>query len=335
MLLKSFLSKNISQTYLFRVYLYYFKDMKAIINNFCNERFQDKSESQIEWIKKDMKRWFLINCISPNQYWEQSFDVIPESAKREMLPKRELTRFDEMYNPKKDTHIVGNKFECYERFKEYYGRECMLVDDPTKIGNDFQEFAKRHNKFIVKPLFKDSGVGVEIFTYGESKVPNYPFIAEELIEQSDALAIFHPQSVNTLRLNTIRCKDSIVIWQNILRYGRGDNMVDNAHFGGCFSVIDNNGYAIAAGDVKRHKFTEHPDTGVALTGFKVPDWENACDLVRHLATKVGNLRFIGWDLAHTDKGWVLVEANTFPGILPPMVTGKGVAKEFYKIKHRM
>ena len=328
------MSNNIKNTYIYRVYAYY-KSMKTVIKNFCDDHFSDKTDSQKRWIEKDMKHWYLVKGISPNQYWEQSFDTITKSAKKSMLPKGELARFDKMYNPKSDIHIIGNKYECYERFKEYYGRECLLVDDPSAIGKEFEDFCARKKKIIIKPLRENSGVGVEFFTFGESKVPDYPFIAEEIIKQSDALAKFHPQSVNTLRINTIRCKDSIMIWQCILRYGRSGNVVDNAHFGGCFSVIDDNGYAVAAGDVKRHKFTEHPDTGVSLVGFKVPDWEQACDLVRHLATKVGGLRYIGWDLAHTDKGWIIVEANTSPGILPPMVTGKGIAKEFYEIKRKM
>ena len=42
-------------------------------------------------------------------------------------------------------------------------------------------------KFIIKPLFKDSGVGVEIFTFGESEVPKYPFIAEEIIKTKQGI----------------------------------------------------------------------------------------------------------------------------------------------------
>ncbi len=329
------LKRFLQQTCFYRAYLFYFRNKKNSIKTFCNEHFQDKTVSQKARIEKDMKHWYIMRNIFPNQYWEQSFDLISKSAKKSMLPKKELIRFDKEYNPKTDVHIVGNKYECYERFKEYYGRECMLVNDPSAIGKEFEDFCARKKKIIIKPLRKDSGVGVEVFIYGKSKIPDHPFIAEEIIKQSDALAKFHPTSVNTLRLNTIRCKDSVVVWQCILRYGRSGNVVDNAHFGGCFSVIDDNGYAIAAGDVKRHKYTVHPDTGVPLTGFKVPDWEEACELVRRLATKVGGLRYIGWDLAHTDNGWIIVEANTDPGILSPAVTGKGIAKEFYYLKRRM
>lgn len=329
------LKELIGQSCFYRAYLYYFKNKKNEIKSFCDNYFHDKSDSKKNWIEKDMKHWYIMRNISPSQYWEQSFDLISKTAKQNMLPKNELYLFDKKYNPKSDIHLIGNKYECYERFKEYYGRECVLVKKSAGIGKDFEDFCARKKKFIIKPLFNDSGVGVEVFTNGESEVPNYSFIAEEIIKQSDDMAKFHPQSVNTLRLNTIRCKDSIVVWQCILRYGRGGNVVDNAHFGGVFSVIDDNGFAIAAGDVERHKYTVHPDTGVPLIGFKVPEWEQACELVRHLATKVGGLRYIGWDLAHTDKGWILVEANTSPGILPPMVTGVGVAKEFYSIKRRM
>lgn len=327
--------RNRALKILYRLYKFYFKNKKKEIECACNEFYHEENESQKARILKDMSFWYVKRNISPKQYYEQSFDKLSDSAKKGMLPNSELVLFDRQYNPQKDIHIVGNKYECYERFKEYYGRECVLVKDPTTKDEAFEDFCLRRKKFVVKPLYNDSGVGVRLFTFGESDMPTHPFIAEEIIIQSEALARFHPWSVNTLRINTIRCREQIVIWQCILRFGRKENMVDNAHFGGVFSVIDNEGNAIAAGDVHRNKYNVHPDTGTPIVGFKVPDWEQACVLVRDLATKVGGLRFIGWDLAHTDKGWIIVEANTAPGILPPMVTGVGVAKEFYDIKRKM
>lgn len=329
--MKHYLQSNCLLALLHRIFL--FHDKKKDIFDECQRLYQDRNEEERERIVRDMKYWYLRRGISPKQYWEQRFDCLSKEAKFSMLPKRELALFDKQYNPKKDFHIIGNKYECYERFREYYGRECILVNDKsTQV--DFESFVKKHGRIIIKPLYNDSGKGVRLYNYGD-ELPGHAFIAEELIQQSEELARFHPQSVNTLRLNTIRCKDSIEVVWAILRFGRNNRIVDNAHFGGLFSVIDDNGFAIAAGDVNRHTYVTHPDTGVALTGFKVPGWEKACEMVRNLATKVGDLRFIGWDLALTDKGWILVEANTSPGILSPMVTGQGVREEFRRIKRRM
>ena len=329
--MKEFLESNRLFSFFYRIC--FIKSKKKEIVEECQQLYQDRTDVERARIEKDMMYWYLRRGISPKQYWEQRFEYLSKDAKLSMLPKRELAIFDRKYNPKKDIHIIGNKYECYERFKEYYGRECILVNDKTP-KEEFESFAKKHRRIIIKPLYNDSGKGVRLFNYGE-ELPNHAFIAEELIQQSEELARFHPQSVNTLRLNTIRCKDSIEVVWAILRYGRSNRIVDNAHFGGLFSVIDDNGAAIAAGDVERHTYVTHPDTGVPLTGFRVPDWEKACEMVRSLATKVGDLRFIGWDLAYTDKGWILVEANTSPGILSPMVTGQGVRKEFRRIKRRM
>lgn len=329
--MKEFLQNNRLLALFYRIFVFQRKK-KGIVRE-CQWLYQDRNDVERERIEKDMMYWYLRRGISPRQYWEQRFDCLSKDAKLSMLPQRELAIFDKKYNPKKDIHIIGNKYECYERLKEYYCRECILVNDKTP-KEEFESFAKRHGKIIIKPLYNDSGKGVRLYNYGE-KLPSHDFIAEELIQQREELARFHPQSVNTLRLNTIRCKDSIEVVWAILRYGRDKRIVDNAHFGGLFSVIDDNGIAIAAGDVDRHTYLTHPDTGVVLSGFKVPEWDKACEMVRSLATKVGDLRFIGWDLAYTDKGWILVEANTSPGILSPMVTGNGVREEFRRIKRRM
>ena len=323
-------------------YLRFFKGEKCLeIKDFCKSHYSDFSSRDRSRIVKDMMWNYLHRGISPSQYWDCQFEDLTEKDKAGMLPVEELYLFDRVYNPRKDIHIVGDKYDCYLHFKPYYGRDCILVRQGNRLDLDcFHKFVSENERIIIKPLGNNSGVGVSIL---ESKAvlenqvlfPDYDFIAEQIIEQRMEMGKFHPQSVNTLRLNTIKCKDEILIKWSILRYGCGNRVVDNAHFGGIFSVIDDDGNAIAAGDVHRHKYQVHPDTGVPLTGFMVPEWEKACALVRSLATNTAGLRFIGWDLALTDQGWVLVEANTSPGILSPMVTGKGIRKEFYQIKKQM
>src|ERR1700730_14050223 len=54
----------------------------------------------------------------------------------------------------------------------------------------------------------------------------------------------------------------------------------------------------------------HPLTGRQLAGFELPHWQGACALVRRAATRFLPLRAIGWDVALTSEGPVLVEGNT-------------------------
>jgi hypothetical protein len=55
----------------------------------------------------------------------------------------------------------------------------------------------------------------------------------------------------------------------------------------------------------------HPRTGLAFDGFSIPWWEEACSLVRRAARLFLPLRTIGWDVALTPDGPVLVEGNNF------------------------
>ena len=49
---------------------------------------------------------------------------------------------------------------------------------------------------------------------------------------------------------------------------------------------------------------------MAIVGFKIPEWEKALELAKALSRVVPEWYFAGWDLAYTDKGWVMVEANS-------------------------
>ena len=51
-----------------------------------------------------------------------------------------------------------------------------------------------------------------------------------------------------------------------------------------------------------------------------------------LASVIPEGCFIGWDLALTDKGWVMVEGNYSPLLIWQIAVGKGVREEFEQMK---
>ena len=63
------------------------------------------------------------------------------------------------------------------------------------------------------------------------------------------------------------------------------------------------------------RFETHPLTGIPFMGFQVPLWDEALDMVRKAARKAYgyNCHWIGWDVAITPDGPVLVEGNNLPG----------------------
>ena len=60
------------------------------------------------------------------------------------------------------------------------------------------------------------------------------------------------------------------------------------------------------------------------------------DYASDLAENAEGITVIGWDFALTDKGWDIIEANTFPSIFPiqmllSMEFGCGIRKQYNKL----
>jgi hypothetical protein len=53
----------------------------------------------------------------------------------------------------------------------------------------------------------------------------------------------------------------------------------------------------------------HPDTGVVFKDFKIPYYEDAVKLVCQAHTFFYNVRSIGWDVAISELGPVIIEGN--------------------------
>src|SRR5690606_10909580 len=58
-----------------------------------------------------------------------------------------------------------------------------------------------------------------------------------------------------------------------------------------------------------HTFEHHPDTGVCFEGFTLPYWNDTTNLVLRAHQAFPELGVIGWDVAITEQGPVLIEAN--------------------------
>jgi glutathione synthase/RimK-type ligase-like ATP-grasp enzyme len=142
------------------------------------------------------------------------------------------------------------------------------------------------------------------------------FILEALIRQHPVLGEIYPHSVNTLRILTYLTVDGQPkIIGTRLRMGQQGNLVDNISQGGIHATVDMETGIIAAGlslnSGEESYMVEHPDTGIQFQGTEIPQWQMILDLCRKAARATPLQRFVGWDIAVTETGPVMVEGNSF------------------------
>ena len=217
-------------------------------------------------------------------------------------------------NNPKNARLYDNKWMTYQTYKDYYCRDVAYIDSEKE--QEFNAFISKHQKAIIKPLDSSCGHGVKIIDSREANFSELlsnvkgSFIIEELIEQVPEMAKFHPSSVNTIRVTTIRLDDEVLIVHPFMRMGQHGNHVDNGGAGGIMCTIDAvTGKIIAAADEYGHAFTVHPDSKETIIGFQIPRWDELIATAKELAKVVPENRYTGWDLALTQEGWCMVEAN--------------------------
>ena len=110
--------------------------------------------------------------------------------------------------------------------------------------------------------------------------------------------------------------------------------MDNAGAGGIVAPIDLES-GIISGVGRRENgqtFVFHPDTHEQIVGARMPEWRQLRALVRELAAVVSEQRYVGWDIARSTAGWVLVEANERAQMIGyQLCAGHGIRKKIEKI----
>lgn len=157
------------------------------------------------------------------------------------------------------------------------------------------------------------------------------FVIQEKIIPHPALKYIYAKSINTVRVITYITKEKVCVAPLTLRIGRGGATVDNAHAGGIFIGIDEDGKLLKeAFTDRRERFLSHPDTGVLFEGYQLPCMSQVRQAAIDLHQQIPIFNFVSWDLTVDQEGRVvLVEANLHSQSLwfPQMAHGRGVFED--------
>lgn len=141
------------------------------------------------------------------------------------------------------------------------------------------------------------------------------YIVQERIVCSPSVEALHPESVNTFRIMTYLWKDNIEIVPAVMRIGRGTSFLDNAHAGGMFIGVNEDGTLHDRAFTEfKEEFTEHPDTHVKFKGYKIQHFDKVIGAAIKMHSAMPQLGIVNWDITiGQDEEAVLVEANTSGG----------------------
>jgi hypothetical protein len=148
-----------------------------------------------------------------------------------------------------------------------------------------------------------------------------PLFIQPRVENHPALAALANDALTTVRALT--CLDERrrpEFLGAVLRMAIGDNhVVDNLHAGGIAAGIDletgtlgpasNLGMAAELGWLARH-----PNSGAQISGIRLPFWNEFAAFVIKAHEAFADRILIGWDIAITPTGLVVVEANGAPDL---------------------
>ena len=309
--------------------------LNAIIDEFrpgLNAEDKKKLASRLR------REWIKYGCAIDENFLYH-FDTATNQEKKAFISDVDRLKYSSALNNRASARIFKHKYQSSQVFKEFYKREVVRAVDMTP------DFLERHPEFIFKKEDGSRGVSVRLIKAAEynndiptmaAKIDGWKGgICEERIIQDERMAAFHPQSVNTCRIFTLKKKNGdVVVWCGTLRTGGGDSIVDNGFMGGVFAEIDpETGVIFTDGITERgvvHK--AHPDTGKVFKGFQIPEWESLRETVTAMAKVLPDIHDVGWDLALSDKGWVMVEGNAQAQIiLSQTVTLKPMKQQFMDI----
>ncbi len=245
------------------------------------------------------------------------------AERKQLITREKNNNYVKYLNPVEFRKEFSDKYLFLKKYGELIGRDFLFLPDSDDAA--LAAFCEKHPVFMAKALDGMCGKGVEklkLADFGSVAVLKEKLVAdnqpllEEIIEQHPAVNEIYANSVNTVRICTIKGKDEkpeIVF--ACMRFGRGESAVDNFNAGGMSAVCDiETGRLVGSAiDKSGNLFEAHPDSKTAFDRFEIPYWDESAELVKKAAEMSKHIRYIGWDIAITPTGPVIVEGNEFPG----------------------
>jgi hypothetical protein len=209
-------------------------------------------------------------------------------------------------NEKESMEYLKDIGECFGKpsIDSCSGKGCMLLN--IKNGVDLK------SQLCLKEVFNKLGKN---------------FVIQEKLKCHKSISKIYSQSVNTFRIITYRWKNEIIHMPVVMRIGKGGGVVDNAHAGGMFIAVNDDGVLHKKAFTEfRNEYEIHPDSKIKFENYKIENFKNVIDSAKKMHTMIPQVGCVNWDFTiDSDGNPVLIEANLLGGGIwvIQMAHGKG------------
>ena len=153
------------------------------------------------------------------------------------------------------------------------------------------------------------------------------FVIQERLKCHKTISNLYKNSTNTFRIITYRWKDEIINMPAIMRIGQGGGIVDNAHAGGMFIAVNNDGTLHEKAFTEfKNEYKIHPDSKIRFENYKIENFQKVIDSAKKMHTMIPQVGCVNWDFTIDSEGnSILIEANLLGGGIwvIQMAHGKG------------
>ena len=219
------------------------------------------------------------------------------------------------YNRKESRTIFSDKRKFNTTFSKFINRQ--FIDLNTATEEEIILFLKDKEKIVLKNSSGCSGKQVLVMQVSNNpkeileEISAHKYdLMEQCIENCSEIAAFNPTSLNTLRIVTIHSQNYFKVVFACLRIGAIGSKVDNVSCGGASAIID-----LESGKLKTvfctnsYREIETSQKGRDDIGFTIPYWNETIGCLEKATKVVPDVHIIGWDVAITNNGPVLIEGN--------------------------
>ncbi|RJQ47985.1 MAG: hypothetical protein C4538_04525 [Nitrospiraceae bacterium] len=213
---------------------------------------------------------------------------------------------------------LGNTFFSPYGTRSIHNSGCFsrMIEDLMKESGASSFFVKPISGIGGRDCFKiDTDIlGSERLEEIYNKIISAKYIFQETIVQHPLISAIYPHSVNTLRIHTgIFLDGNIDLISITMKFGSDGKYVEAGGLGTILISVDKDTGRLGPQAWKNFewggdKYIRHPDTGFEFSGFIVPYFEAAKDMAKAAAAFLP-YRLVGWDVAISETGPVLIEGN--------------------------